>query len=170
MAGLVHGCSNQPLIFIPNPTSDRGLNSRVEDNNPALSYDGRYAVFSSDRDSVTNIYLQDLQTNKQIPLPGLNYPQSAQYDPDISADGRYIVYVSEELGSPNIFLYDRPNMTSKNLTVDLLAEVRNPSISGNSRFVSFEVNRSGQWDLAILDLNGETDPAIVAPATTESAE
>jgi Tol biopolymer transport system component len=35
--------------------------------------------------------------------------------------------------------------------------VRNPSISGNGRFIAFESNRRGQWNIEIYDRGMETD-------------
>jgi len=40
---------------------------------------------------------------------------------------------------------------NQNITKNILGEVRNPTISGNGRYITFESNRSGQWDIEIFD-------------------
>ncbi len=139
--------------YITPPTTNLGanLNTKAAETSPHMSYDGRYLLFTSDRDSQKGIFLYDRQTNGIVSLPGLNLPQSMQYQGDISADGKYIVYVSEQLGKTDIFLYDRLMVKTENITKNFIGEVRNPSISGNGRFIVFEGNRSGQWDIEIYD-------------------
>nr|WP_227873436.1 biopolymer transporter [Aphanothece sacrum] len=139
--------------FITPPTQRLGatLNSIAAEQNPQFSYEGRYVVFASDRQGKRGIWLYDFQTNGLISLPGINQPGTVQDQPDISADGKYIVYVSEQEGKSDIFVYDRQTFESKNLTKNLLGEVRHPTISGNGRLIAFESNRSGQWDIVIYD-------------------
>ena len=127
------------------------LNTTSNEQNSRLSYDGRYLVFASDRGRQRGIWLYDLVARRLVPLPGVNQPNNFQDQPDISADGRYLVYVSEQSGKSDIWFYDRQTFEAKNITQNLLGEVRRPSISGNGRFISFETNRSGQWDLVIYD-------------------
>lgn len=82
---------------------------------PALSGDGRYLVFASDRpgpddrNGAGDVLLYDRQSGRLVPLPGLN---TAAHDcqPAISAGGRYIVFTSERLdgeGQRDLYLYDR---------------------------------------------------------------
>jgi Tol biopolymer transport system component len=145
--------SCQDSGFIVPPVQDFGsnLNTTAAEENPRLSYDGRYLVFASDRQAQRGVWLYDLQQRRLLPLPGLNQPGSLQAQPDVSADGRYLVYVSEQAGKPDIFIYDRQKLQAENLTENWWGEVRHPTISGNGRFVAFETNRSGQWDIAIYD-------------------
>lgn len=145
--------SCQPSQYITPPTQriDAQLNSRSAEDSPQFSYDGRYLIYTSDRNGKRSVYLYDLQRRRSIALPGLNQPGSMQSQADISADGRYVVYRSEQLGKSDIFLYDRQTSKTQNLTKSFIGEVRYPSISGNGRFVSFAGNRSGQWDIEIYD-------------------
>ena len=48
-----------------------------------------------------------------------------------------------------IWLYDRERRQAQNLTQTWQSSVRNPSISGDGRWVVFESNLNGQWDLVI---------------------
>ena len=144
-------CGSSRYITPPTQAIKATLNSAFAEGSAHFSYDGRYLVYSSDRNAQRSVFLYDLQRRRLIPLPGLNQPGSMQSQADISADGRYIVYVSEQLGKTDVFLYDRTKSKSQNLTKNFIGEVRHPTISGNGRFISFEGNRSGQWDIEIYD-------------------
>ena len=156
MFGL-SSCQNSRYITPPTQTINATLNSAFAEESANFSYDGRYLVYSSDRNRKRSVFLYDLSRRRLIPLPGLNQPGSMQSQADISADGRYIVYVSEQLGKTDVFLYDRRSSKSQNLTKGFIGEVRYPSISGNGRFVAFEGNRSGQWDIEIYDRGVKID-------------
>ncbi|MEA5509887.1 biopolymer transporter [Crocosphaera sp. UHCC 0190] len=145
------GCTEGTFVTPPTQPLGNTLNSTSAEQHPRLSYEGRYMVFASDRQGKRSIWLYDTQNGRLLPLPGLNQPGTVQDQPDISADGRYIVYVSEQEGKSDIFIYDRQSLEGKNITQDLLGEVRHPTISGNGRFIAFEFNRSGQWDIIIYD-------------------
>jgi Tol biopolymer transport system component len=145
------GCGDRGFLTPPPQIIGATLNSLSAEQEPRFSYDGRYLVFTSDREVHRGVFLYDVQNRYLINLPGLNHPNSIQDQSDISADGRYIVYVSEERGKPDVFIYDRQTANSQVITDNILGEVRHPTISGNGRFVAFESNRSGQWDIEIYD-------------------
>ena len=151
LAIALSSCSESGYITPPTHNLGATLNTTAAETNPNFSHDGRYLVFTSDRDSQRNILVYDVPNRRLLDLPGLNQSQSMQSQGDISADGRYIVYVSEQLGKPNIFVYDRLARTSENITNNIVAEVRKPTISGNGRYITFESNRYGQWDIEIFD-------------------
>ena len=137
--------------YITPPSLGSTLNTKAAEIQPNFSYDGHYLVFSSDRQRTRSVFLFDTKKRRLLPLPGLNFPSSMQSQPSISADGRYIVYVSEQLGRPQIFIYDRTAQKSKNISKNILGQVRNPTISGNGKLIAFESNRSGQWNIEIYD-------------------
>ena len=151
IAIALSSCRESGYITPPVVSLGSSLNTKAAEIQPHFSHDGRYLVFSSDRQKSRNVFLYDLRNRRMLPLPGLNHLQSMQSQPAISADGRYIVYVSEQLGKPDIFVYDRIARESKNITRSFLGQVRNPTISGNGRFIAFEGNRSGEWNLEIYD-------------------
>jgi len=153
-------CQNSRFIPPPTQTISATLNSTSAEKYASFSHDGRYLIYTSDRNSKRSIYLFDLQRRGLMALPGLNQPGSMQSQGDISADGRYIVYRSEQLGKSDIYLYDRTSAKSQNITKNFIGEVRHPSISGNGRFISFEGNRSGQWDIEIYDRGLGIDQSI----------
>lgn len=158
---LSGGCRDRVQLTTPPPSAIGGsLNSPAADFQPQLSYDGRYLVFSSDRQGQRRVLLYDVRRRRLIPLPGLNLQGVFIEQPDISADGRYLVYISEQYGKPDVFVYDRQTLRAEVLTRDLPGEVRQPTISGNGRIIAFESNRNGQWNIEIID-RGISAPAAV---------
>lgn len=144
-------CSEAGFITPPTQELIGSINTTTTEQYPNFSYDGRYLVFASDRQSQRTIYLYDLQKRRLVPIPGLNQLGILQDQPAISADGRYIVYVSELAGKPDIFVYDRQTLKTENITKNILGEVRHPTISGNGRLIAFESNRFGQWNIEVYD-------------------
>jgi len=158
------GCREQGYLTPPPQTLGATLNSQAADGEPRFSYDGRYIVFTSDRQGGhRGVFLYEVQNRRLIDLPGLNQSGIIQDQPDISADGRYIVYISEEQGKPDVFVYDRQTFQSEPISEDLLGEVRHPTISGNGRFIAFEFNRSGQWDIEIYDRGVNIEVSLPIP-------
>ncbi len=164
--GLI-GCQPRRL-FAPPPQKSLGnnnaLNSRFGDEQPQLSFNGQYLVFTSDRDQQRRIYLYDMTARRLLPLPNLNQAGNFLEQPDVSGDGRLITFMAERNGKSNIWLYDREQRQVKNLTQTWQGSVRNPSLSGDGRWVVFESNRNGQWDLVIYD-RGSNVIRPVAPGS-----
>jgi Tol biopolymer transport system component len=128
------------------------LNSRYNDEQPALSGDGRWLAMVSNRNGRREILLYDLQLETFVNLPGL-YPKEAIADsPSLSRTGRYLVYISSVQGRPDIFLYDRAIKRTQLLTQGYRSWLKNPRISPDGRYIVFETARRGQWDLEVLDL------------------
>lgn len=143
---LTLGCSpntRQPISF--------SLNSRYHEEQPALSGNGRFLSFVSNRNGSSQIYTYDIQQRRFIDLPGLNRDGEIAQTPSLSYTGRYIAYISSIEGKPNIILYDRAIRRSQIITERYRSWVRNPDLSPNGRYIVFETARRGQWDLEVLD-------------------
>ncbi|MCL1463923.1 TolB family protein [Argonema galeatum] len=154
LAGLVVGCSQIEIPFISS-----SLNSGNSDEQPALSGNGRFLAFVSNRQGGRRILLYDLQQRRSIELPGLNRPGAIVEHPSLSYTGRYIVYTADDRGRPIVALYDRAIQRSQPLTLSYPGQVRNPNISPDGRYIVFESGSRGQWDIEIIDrgLNIELD-------------
>ena len=144
--GLVTACAQTELST--GPTS---LNSRYNDEQPALSGDGRYVAFVSNRDGTRAIWMYDLQQRQFVNLPRLNRRDAIAESPSLSYSGRYIVYMASDSARPEIELYDRALQQPQVLTGGFRGWFRNPSISPDGRYVVFESGMRGQWDIEVLD-------------------
>jgi len=144
------GCLDTQL-FKPPQLLTGGINSRMADENPAYSSNGRYLAFASDRNNNRDIFLYDLQERRLVDLPNLNRRDSSQDQPTLSADGRLIGYVSTERGKTDILIYDRQTQRSQLLTGNIRGSVRHPTITGDGRSIAFETNQIGQWHIAVVE-------------------
>ena len=124
-AGTI-GCQESRYITPPTQSINAQLNSPAAEDNSNFSYNGRYLIYTSDRNSKRSVYLYDLQRRRSLQLPGLNQLGSMQSQADISADGRYIVYRSEQLGKSDIFLYDRLDGKKPKLNQKFYRRSRSP--------------------------------------------
>ena len=149
------------------------LNSRYTDEQPALSGNGRYLAFASNRNGNRGILLYDLQQQRLISLPRLNQRESIAESPSLSRTGRYITYIVSDQGKPTLVLYDRATQQSQLLSQWYQGWVRNPSISPDGRYIVFESGSRGQWDIEVLDRgpnieldipDGATAPALPQPS------
>ena len=73
----------------------------------------------------------------------------------MAENGRYIVFVASRQGRSTILLYDRETRQSRNLTNNLPAEVRHPSISADGQRIAFEYSNNGQWDILVYEQSGQ---------------
>jgi beta propeller repeat protein len=153
-SSLLTGCFGYPRILsYPFDPGGRGLNSSASELNPQIS--GRYIVFTTNRRGSQDIYMFDTVTGKLVDLPGLNSFDTIADHPAVSQDGRFIVFLASRQGRSAIFLYDGETRQSRNLTANLQAEFRNPTISANGSRIAFEFSNNGQWDILLYDRFGE---------------
>ena len=127
------------------------LNSLYTDEQPALSGNGRFLAFVSNRNGKRNILLYDLQQKQFVDIPRLNRRDAIAESPSISNNARYIVYIASDSGRPEIELYDRLTNRWQVMTLGYRGWLRNPSISADGRYIIFESGRRGQWDLELID-------------------
>jgi Tol biopolymer transport system component len=127
------------------------LNSRYNDQQPALSGNGRFLALVSQRGASSEILVYDLQQQRFLELPALYRGEAIAESPSLSRTGRYLVYLAILEGRPTIALYDRLTKRSQLLTQGYRHWLRNPRISPDGRYVVFESVRRGQWDIEVLD-------------------
>jgi Tol biopolymer transport system component len=143
---MLVACSPAPQIQTPT-----ALNSRYTDEQPALSGDGRFIAFVSNRDGDRKVVMYDLRQRYFVDLPYLHQGDAITESPSLSRTGRYIAYIASHQGRPDVALYDRFTKRSQLLTQSYRSWVRNPSLSPDGRYVVFETSRRGQWDIEVLD-------------------
>ncbi len=162
LTGLLMSCGSGDI-----PLGVSSLNSRFTEEQPALSGNGRFLAFVSNRNGNQQLLMYDLQTQSFIPTPGLNRRATIAESPSLSYTGRYICYLTSEQGRPVIALYDRAMQQSQILTPTYRGWVRNPDISPDGRYVVFESASRGQWDIEVLD-RGPTVELDISNGSTVS--
>jgi Tol biopolymer transport system component len=143
---MLVACTQTPVSTGPGE-----LNSQFNDEQPALSGDGRFLAFVSNRDGTRSILIYDLQARRYLILPRLNRRDAIAESPSLSYTGRYLAYVASDSARPEIELYDRATQQIQILTMGYRGWFRNPKISPDGRYIVFETGSRGQWDIEVLD-------------------
>ncbi len=150
---VVGGCSNPRADYL-----STSFNTRYNEEKPAISGDGRWLAFVSNRHGRQEILLYDLEQKTFVPLP---YMPNAVYDsPSLSRTGRYLAYIASVQGRPDIFIYDRITKENRMITQGYHSWLRNPRISPDGRYLVFETARRGQWDIEVVDLGPFMEPDL----------
>jgi len=138
-----------------------GNQGHLESLSPALSADGRYAVFQSranlvpgNNNGALDIFLRDRRagttTVVSVGASGAEDHQGDSYSPVISADGRTVAYYSyaynlvagDTNGVDDVFVYDVPSGLTERVSVASNGSEGNgrslyPSLSADGRLVAF---------------------------------
>jgi Tol biopolymer transport system component len=154
------------------------LNSQMfNDRMPALSGDGRFVAFTSNRKGgagLTDVYLYDRKESKLVALPEMN-SKHMDIEPSLSGDGHLLAFVSDRPGGQggrDIYLFDRT--ANKLLPLPgLNSEVheQSPALSPEGRFIAFVSERlggEGERDIYLYDR--ETKRLLPTPGLNSKAE
>jgi Tol biopolymer transport system component len=155
-----------------------GLNSQAhEDRLPALSGNGRWLAFASNRKrgaGLTDVYLYDRRDAKLLDLAPLN-SRHQDTEPSLSADGNLIAFTSGRGGGRvgrDIYLFDRA--AGKLLPLPGLnteAHEYSPSLSPDGRLIAFVSERlggEGERDVYLYDRRAQK--LLPTPGLNSKAE
>jgi hypothetical protein len=137
-----------------------GLNTDADEREVALSRDGRYLAFVTNRsggEGLSDVALYDREKRGLVPLPGLNSPHR-EINPALSADGRWLAFVSDHprgQGGKDIFLYDRAAAALVEVPgLNAVGHEQTPALSPDGRYVAFVSERTsgaGERDIFLYD-------------------
>ncbi|MDH6057718.1 TolB family protein [Umezakia ovalisporum] len=168
---LIFSITSLLLSCSPNeiPVGSTSLNSRYTEEQPALSGNGRFLAFVSNRNGGHQLLLYDLTEQLLVRTPGLNRPQTIAESPSLSYNGRYLAYLTSDQGRPVVALYDRSTQKSQIITPTYRGWIRSPGISMDGRYVVFETASRGQWDIEVLDRGPNIELDIPNGATVNTS-
>jgi Tol biopolymer transport system component len=155
-----------------------GLNSQAfDDRQPALSGDGRFLAFVSNRKGgagLTDLYLYDRKESKLVSVPELN-SKYTELEPSLNADGSLIAFASERpdgAGGRDIYLFDRKAGKYLSLpNLNTAAHEYSPSLSGDGRFIAFVSERvDGDGDRDIYLYDRQTQKLLPTPGLNSKTE
>ena len=121
------------------------------DHEPAVTADGRYVVFQSNRSGGRNIWRVDLDGSNLKPLTDGNYVDS---NPVSSADGRAVIFVSQRSGTVTIWKVSIDGGSPVQLT-NRPAQL--PAISPDGKFIAYfhaDEQANNQPKLSIIPFEG----------------
>lgn len=143
---VLSACGTQDL-----PPTPLALNSYYAEEQPALSGNGRFLAYLSNRDGQRQILMYDLEGKRFVALPGLDLRGAIAQSPSLSYTARYLTYLAVDRDRPAIKLYDRLAGKTQVLTSGDQGWVGHPSLSEEGRYIAFETGENGQLDIEILD-------------------
>ena len=126
------------------------LTSTGRNTRPAWSHDGRYVYFGSDRDGDIDIWRRraDLSAPAEqvLDAPGAQLPSRA------ANDGQWLLI--EQLAPSNadvarLVLAGEPRIEP---IVATIADEFNADLSSDGRFVCFQSDETGRWDVHVIEL------------------
>ena len=154
-----------------------GTEVNADNDNPAISSDGRYIAFESvgaftpgDTGTDGDVFVHDTQTGTtqraSVTSNGTEVNSAdGSEDASISADGNLVAFASDAALSPgdhnnalDVYVHDFSNGTTKRMSLtsngsEVMADSENPSISADGRYVAFQSDGALTPD----DTNGVTD-------------
>lgn len=162
----------QRLVDLP------GLNDPSSDDRmPALSADGRFLAFVSNRRGgagLTDVYLYDRQVGQLVAMPELN-SKHLDAEPSLSGDGNLLALVSDRPGGSggrDIYLFDRA--AGKFLPLPGLntpGHEHSPALSPDGRFLAFVSERlGGEGERDIFLYDRQAGKLLPTPGLNSKAE
>jgi len=174
---LLHGIIILGLITLPELLRGEVLSKVVQitthpasDTEPAVSKNGKWLAFTSDRSGNKDIWIKQLPHGKVFQI---TTNPSDDYQPCWSPDGKWLVFVSHRRDALGDLWFLRikqgkPHGTPVQLTTNL-GEDCLPAVSPDSRRIVFVSDREEGKDLWILKVTSRTLTRITYKGGTEPA-
>ena len=130
---------------------------------PPSGYDDEVVLFGSMRPVV------QVNPDSFPPTPQIQHTwmtEGADFDPDVDATGERLVFASTRHSvRPDLYMKAADGATVTQLTADAAADI-NPAFSPEGNRIAFASDRSGTWDIWILNLDDRQVSQIThSPAT-----
>jgi Tol biopolymer transport system component len=169
------GLGGSQDVFGYNRTSgalinDPIVNTTANETDPFLCLDGSRLAFVRDTIGGRRIRIYNTQTNRLIPLAGLDgVPGTNESAPALDEHGQRMVFVSDRNGTSDVFYYSVSNQSLTGYApLASAGEDLEPSISGDGRYICFASSRSGgagNYDLYLYD----RAVSVMVPLTMNTA-
>lgn len=141
----------------------RQLTSHAGANfHPAVSSDGRFLAFASDRSGRLSLWLSDLDGARSTQLT--QGPDDVR--PQITPDGRWIVY-QQGHGVTRSTIWKAPVAGGEPVQLTSAMSIR-PAVSPDGRFAAYYYMDAERWRLAVMSIDGAPVASFDIPPTSGS--
>ena len=157
-------------LFVFDPYSQpmtRLTTGRWDDQEPAISPDGKQLAFSSNRDHQWDIYVLDLSLDT---IQRITNSKTYDGSPYWSPDGQFLVFQTLNGNNLDILIQSVADLTSApiQLTVDA-GDNFDPAWSPDGHTIAFATNRSGRSEIWLADLQS-ADNRFTRLASSEDSD
>jgi dipeptidyl aminopeptidase/acylaminoacyl peptidase len=143
-----NGYDNVGLLDIATKTIRWITQDKWEISGHNFSPDGKHLIFSANVDGNEEIYMNDLETGRQMPLPiskGVNQPAGDHHA--FTGDGSRLLYYHNGPTSPNdLWVYHVASGKSQQITHSLLAGINSEDLV--EPYLVHYPSRDGKWTIS----------------------
>ncbi|NVJ48417.1 MAG: PD40 domain-containing protein [Cytophagia bacterium] len=152
---------NDELALLTSSGVKKLTNHPAKDSSPNQSSDGRYIVFTSERNGWWKIWLYDLEADK---ISQLTNSATAEYAPCFSPNGKEIVFTSGRTGNADLFIMNVDGSEMRNLTES--AETESNAHWATDGFIYYSSNASGKYQITRIKPDG-TGKEVLSDGTSD---
>lgn len=139
LAFTLLGCMG--AVPMPMGGLNRQLAQPGSQRDPSLS--GRWLALIANRHGRDQVELVDVESQRPVPLPGLNRPDALPLSVSVDAAGERLAVVRQVQGRTELVLYRRALMSSEPLAMVPAGVPRRASLRADGREMAVEVSRQG---------------------------
>ncbi len=120
-----------------------------------ISPDGRYALYASQADGRSSIYVTDIRTGEHRQLTS----GSTASTPAWSADGKRIAFISSNNGTTRLWTMDADGSNQQRITENAQYDTR-PAWSPDSKQLAFVSKYNRKWHIQVIDLVSKVETSL----------
>jgi serine/threonine-protein kinase len=137
-------------LFAVDRAGAQRLTTTGRNTAPIWSHDGRTVYFASNRDGATDIWSRPVDLSapatKLVEIEGSEAPTSA------TPDGRWLIFSALTPGNSDIGRVSLIGDPAPEILVDSPADEDDARVSADGRFISFESDETGRWDIHVMEI------------------
>jgi serine/threonine-protein kinase len=126
------------------------LTTSGRNTSPAWSHDGRFIYFASDRDGDTDIWRRTADLSS--PSEKILSAEGAQLPRAVTSDGEWLICSWMAPGNSDVARVSLTGETTVELLVEGPADELSASPSPDGRFICFQSDDTGRWDIHVLEI------------------